>query len=352
MQKNNYLLYILLNILVMGLILPPGALRADQINSPAPPGYGVLNLSLLLDEKEPALAMQPFINNQGWAMIRADVLADLLSLQLDWADNNQLQLARGDEIISLRANELYCLTKDNIFYLDTPPVRINSDIYIPLRPIAEEFGLTVGYDAAAKTVMLFTSPPAAKQETLPAAINFPQDLGSWGEISAGSELAGLWQDFSILGGYYTRLNNSPANRTNNIIIACRQIDGSELKPDETFSFNGIVGPRSREKGYLSASIFVGRQIVPGIGGGICQLSSTLYNTALGTGLVIIERYPHSLPVNYIAPGRDATVLWGGADLKFRNNQDFGLKILTGVYGHYVVAVLAIIEQDDQAPDAN
>ncbi|NLB53706.1 MAG: hypothetical protein GX808_12345 [Syntrophomonadaceae bacterium] len=225
--------------------------------------------------------------------------------------------------------------------METSPLKNNAGFFIPLRQTAEEFGMTVKYNADTRTVMLYSQPPKTDEKEPVFTINFPQDLGPWGEIPPGSELAQLWSGYNVLGGYYTNLNNSPPNRTNNIILACRQINGHILKPGEVFTFNGQVGQRTAEKGYLSASIFIGRKVVPGIGGGICQLSSTLYNAALETGLEIVERHPHTLPVSYIAAGRDATILWGGADFKFRNNQDFNLKVLTDVYGNYVVALLAI-----------
>jgi len=88
--------------------------------------------------------------------------------------------------------------------------------------------------------------------------------------------------------------NSPEGRTNNIILACEKINGTILESGEIFSFNKTVGKRTSESGYKYAPIFVGNQVVNGIGGGICQISSTLYNVGLQCGMKIIERHPHSL----------------------------------------------------------
>lgn len=342
MQKTNFLMNVLVVFWVL-VFIHTNHVQAQEINTlDIFPSYNQQNtVSLTFDDKEALLNVKLFINHAGQSMILTDELAALLELQLDWVDNNQLQLTRGDKMVSFRANEYYYLRNDDIITMETSPLKSNAGIFIPLRQTAEEFGMTVKYNADTRTVMLYSQPPKTDEKEPDLTIDFPQNLGRWGEITPDSELAQLWRDHKLFGGYYTNLNNSPPNRTNNIILACREINGHVLKPGEIFTFNGQVGQRTTEKGYLSASIFVGREVVPGIGGGICQLSSTLYNAALETGLEIVERHPHTLPVSYIAAGRDATILWGGADFKFRNNQDFNLKVLTDVYGNYVVALLAI-----------
>lgn len=111
------------------------------------------------------------------------------------------------------------------------------------------------------------------------------------------------------------------NRTENIRTACETLKNTLLAPGEIFSFNKTVGPRERETGYLKAMVISGGEFVPGLGGGICQVSSTLYNTILLAGLEIIERHPHSLKINYVPLGRDATVSYGFLDFKFKNNTD-------------------------------
>src|SRR5690606_9807336 len=85
-----------------------------------------------------------------------------------------------------------------------------------------------------------------------------------------------------------------------------------------FSFNRVVGPRTLAKGFLPAPEIVGEEFVEGVGGGICQVSSTLYNAALYADLQIVERYRHSVPLGYVPPGRDATLQYGVMDFQFRN----------------------------------
>lgn len=119
--------------------------------------------------------------------------------------------------------------------------------------------------------------------------------------------------------FSTKFNKALKERTENIRLSAEKINGHIIAPDEVFSFNDAVGERTGEKGYKAAPIFFRNEAVPGIGGGVCQLSSTIYNLALITDMEIIERSNHSLPVSYVPLGRDATVNYNHIDLKFKNN---------------------------------
>lgn len=119
--------------------------------------------------------------------------------------------------------------------------------------------------------------------------------------------------------YTTYFDSSQVNRTVNIQLAAKAIDGKMLAPGERFSFNETVGERTAEKGYKEAIIIEGDVFTPGLGGGICQVSSTLCNAVLLANLEIMERHPHSLPISYVPPGQDATVAWPVLDFKFRNS---------------------------------
>ncbi|MDH7578737.1 MAG: VanW family protein [Bacillota bacterium] len=136
----------------------------------------------------------------------------------------------------------------------------------------------------------------------------------------------------LLFSYTTYFDVRNVNRTYNINVAADALDNQLVKPGEVFSFNSVVGPRSEEKGYKEALVIIDDQFTPGIGGGVCQVSSTLYNAILLAGLEIVERSNHSLPVEYVPLGRDATVAYGGRDLKFRNNTSGCLYLRTRVQG--------------------
>jgi len=133
-----------------------------------------------------------------------------------------------------------------------------------------------------------------------------------------------------LGGYTTFLQGNPW-RTNNIRLPTQALNNSLIMPGEVLSFNGTVGERTPEKGYKPAPIIVGESVVPGTGGGVCQVSTTLYNAVRRAGLEVVERHMHSMRVSYIERGKDATVAWPYSDFKFRNNTDFPV-ILKGYVG--------------------
>jgi len=123
----------------------------------------------------------------------------------------------------------------------------------------------------------------------------------------------------LLGKYTTKFSTSNYNRVQNIRLAAKAIDGTVLLPGEVFSFNDVVGPRTKDRGYQDAPVIFEGEFVDGLGGGVCQVSSTLYNAALLSGLKIVERIKHSIPSTYVPKGRDATVSYGIIDFKFENN---------------------------------
>ncbi|MBR3512429.1 MAG: VanW family protein [Clostridia bacterium] len=129
----------------------------------------------------------------------------------------------------------------------------------------------------------------------------------------------------------TRYDASNRNRSRNLEIAAGKIDGKVLLPGEEFSFNGVVGKRTVEEGYRDAKIYSNGQVVDGLAGGICQISSTLYNAALLANLEITQRRNHYFKTSYIAAGRDATVVWGSIDFKFKNSRKYPIKIKASVH---------------------
>jgi vancomycin resistance protein YoaR len=128
--------------------------------------------------------------------------------------------------------------------------------------------------------------------------------------------------------------SSPA-RANNIVTATRSINGTLLMPGETFSFNGTVGERTEARGYQQAPVIIGNKVDSGLGGGICQVSSTLYNACLLGNLKIAERTHHTFPSSYVPKGQDATVDYGNIDFKFTNSYQYPLYIVGTSGGGYV-----------------
>lgn len=133
-----------------------------------------------------------------------------------------------------------------------------------------------------------------------------------------------------IGHGRTSYNKSVSGRVENIRLSTESVDYVVLGSGDTFTFNGIVGERTKERGYQVASVIMDGDFTDGLGGGICQTSTTLYNAVLDAGLTVLERHPHSLPVGYVEEGMDAMVSWGSADLRFRNDFDYPVVIRGGV----------------------
>jgi len=143
--------------------------------------------------------------------------------------------------------------------------------------------------------------------------------------------AGQLEDQKITGllaTYTTQFDSSQTARTENVKIATKALDMAIIKPDATLSFNQIVGERTVADGYKDAYVIVNGQFVPGLAGGICQVSSTLYNTGLLANLAVTERTNHDLVITYVPLGQDATVAYPDLDLKFKNNSGGYLLIRT------------------------
>lgn len=134
----------------------------------------------------------------------------------------------------------------------------------------------------------------------------------------------------LAGTFTTEFDPLSHVRAGNIRRGAQQINGILIPPDSVFSFNSATGPRDKANGYGEALEIINERLVPGVGGGICQVSSTLYNAVLLAGLPILERHPHSLPLGYVALGRDATVYYTRLDLVFKNDTPGNILLLTEV----------------------
>lgn len=142
-----------------------------------------------------------------------------------------------------------------------------------------------------------------------------------------------------IGSYATFYNSNNRNRSFNIALAAKSINNYVVFPGETFSFNLAVGKRTAAKGYLRASVIVRGELSEGIGGGICQVSSTLFNSVDRAGLKIVRRYSHSRSVPYVPPGRDATVSWDGPDFTFQNQYNQPILIRSNAGGGTIIVSL-------------
>ena len=152
---------------------------------------------------------------------------------------------------------------------------------------------------------------------------------------------------NLLATFSTKFSASNTNRTTNIKLATAKINGVVLMPGETFSYNQVVGKRTVSAGFKEAHIFANGQVLDGVGGGICQVSSTLYNTVLLSNLDIVERSNHSFNTGYVKLGTDATVSWGGPDFKFKNSRKYPIKIVGRVNGGTVTIDIYGLKEENE-----
>lgn len=147
-----------------------------------------------------------------------------------------------------------------------------------------------------------------------------------GEITPTVTAQQLISNIEEIGSFSTKILDKQDSRINNIEIAARKLDLKKIAPGEEFSFNGTLGRRTEEKGYEEAPIIIkteeGFKKGLGVGGGICQLSTTIYNAVEKCNMEITERHIHSKNVGYVPRGKDATVAYGAVDFKFRNTRNF------------------------------
>ncbi len=208
-----------------------------------------------------------------------------------------------------------------------------------------------GFDPTAETKFTVTQPVAGravKADELWTLVKAEVDNKTYGTVQAPVEALEPTQtveDVLAMNKRITRFETkmtNDSNRITNIKLACASIAGTILQPGEEFSFNTVVGPRTAERGYKEAGVIVGGMSDVGLGGGVCQVSGTLYNAVVRADLEIVSRKRHSYALSYLGPGTDATVDYqSGTDFVFKNNQETpvyinmytdGLKVIAEVYG--------------------
>lgn len=149
---------------------------------------------------------------------------------------------------------------------------------------------------------------------------------------------------TLIGTFYTTFSSGVAGRNENLRVGSQNIDGTLLKPGDIFSMNKELGPQTYENGYRDAAVIVNGKLEDGLGGGVCQITTTLYNAVIFAELEVVERRNHSLMVGYVPLGRDAAIAGDYTDFKFKNNTEYpvyveaylsGNKLITNIYGNEI-----------------
>lgn len=229
--------------------------------------------------------------------------------------------------LNLKDNQLQLITEEQ------SPTQINLDaIYNeihkepinayytqnPYRVIPSENGLDFGISLEEAKQLL----QEEKDEyTIPLKVLYP---------NVTTNMIGTEAFPDLLSNFSTKYSASNRNRTTNLILAANKINGTVLMPGETFSYNKTVGARTIAAGYKEAPIYVSGRVEDGLGGGICQITTTLYNAVLYANLEVTERSNHQFVPSYAGASRDATVVYGAIDFKFKNNREYPIKITCSV----------------------
>lgn len=261
-----------------------------------------------------------------------------------YIENNNLIIKKGKDGIKIKENELKNTIKKKVteeIKRITIPVeratyskidieKIHNEIYkkvqnasittnpTKINPEVNGVDFAISIEEAKKIIM-----EEKDEYTIPLKITYP-------EITIDKLTIEAFPD--KLGDFTTRYDSSNKNRSNNLEIAAEKINGTVILPGETFSYNKIVGARTIEAGYKEAAIYSGGKVIDGIGGGICQLSSTLYNAVVYSNLEVTKRSNHDFITSYVDVGRDATVSWGTIDFCFKNTRKYPIKVLSTVSG--------------------
>lgn len=294
-----------------------------------------INPGFSIDEEQLKNSLQDISNKLPDKVIESSCYIDGNNLIITKGHSgNVIKIEESAKYIKYNINNLNL--KDNQLELITEeqsPTQINLDaIYNeihkepvnayytqnPYRVIPSENGLDFGISLEEAKQLL----QEEKDEyTIPLKVLYP---------NVTTNMIGTEAFPDLLSNFSTKYSASNKNRTTNLILAANKINGTVLMPGETFSYNKTVGARTIAAGYKEAPIYVSGRVEDGLGGGICQITTTLYNAVLYANLEVTERSNHQFVPSYAGASRDATVVYGAIDFKFKNNREYPIKITCSV----------------------
>lgn len=269
-----------------------------------------------------------------------------------YIEDAKLIIAKGKDGLTIRKNELKANIIYEIVHRDYEMIKANKHDTRQMLPISNVHASKIDMDRIYKEV--YSLPQDAYFELDPYQI-YPDKDGIDFEISIEDAKEMLKEDKEeyivplkitkaektlndlgteafpyLVSEFTTKYDASNRNRSTNLQIAADKINGLVLMPGETFSFNKTVGKRTVEAGYKDAKIYADGGVVDGLAGGICQISSTLYNAVLLANLEIVERRNHTFTTSYLPAGKDATVVYGVTDFRFKNTRQYPIKLEASV----------------------
>lgn len=254
------------------------------------------------------------------------------------------RLRSGEIVFTPGMLEVYAVAAETaVLEQAQPPLWRAGQIHIPLRSL-ELAGVTILYEPLSALRAVYLPADFPGRPELPTGAGYQlvrETIIDW-QAGEGQD-AIVTVPPEMIGTYTTEFNPLNLSRSKNLTLAAAALDGKLINPGEVLSYNKTVGPRWPSRGYEKAIIFQNGEMVEDYGGGVCQVSTTLYNAAVAAGLQIVERHHHSLPVPYVPDGFDATVSYGTLDMRFRNSTQDLLSIATAVQGSRLTISLYRIE---------
>lgn len=347
-KKQFFLTFVILCVLLfsMAIIAVAGTRDGENIlNGVAVADLGVGNLSqdeatVLVENHAKTLLNQPIKVKVNQQILEINLLDLGLSLDTDLAVQEAYDVGRAGSALDNFIAKLFNKKNVNIPFaqswdeeklgntlratlgkFDNPAKDATFQITDENRMAitGEQKGSVINYEALAAEIMGLSS-----------YVALPEIEAEYKEQQAQITAAQLEEQkiTGRLSSYTTKFNPGETARSENVRLATRALDMAVIKPGETLSFNQIVGERTVDGGYKDAYIILNGEFVPGLAGGICQVSSTLYNTGLLANLAVSQRSNHDLSITYVPLGQDATVAYPSLDLKFVNNTGGYLLIRT------------------------
>lgn len=318
-------------------------------------------LSTLIGKKDISVNMT--LNDNITKQTIEDIGVNLPGILIDSSyaiEEDELIVTKGKEGIAINTEELCTLVKSNLNDIET------KEKYLTI-PVEQKKPEPIDLDKIHKEI--YTEAKDAYYTKDPFTI-YPEVEGVDFDVAAAKELLKEEKEEYVikltitkpkvtidqigseafpdqLATFTTRYDVSDVNRTTNLQIACQKINGKVVLAGETFSYNKTLGPRTTAAGYRNGKVYEGGEVVDGIGGGICQISSTLYNTVLMSNLEIVERKNHQFVTSYLPAGRDATVVYGITDFKFKNTRKYPVKISASAKNGIATVSLYGIKEENE-----
>lgn len=277
-------------------------------------------------------------NREGLQMLLIWMLALLIYTQQENVQDNLIITNKGDEMYVVNRSN-FSMQFPILPFIDTKKVKDfmdEIDEQVSKKPknasldaygniTSEQVGYRLNRRVFTEEMLSYFFNKGTSTIELPIVANYPR---------VDSELLGNIKGEKI-GEYITFYNPYNKQRKNNIDLAAKAINNYVLFPGEVFSFNKVVGERTVDRGYMPSTAIVNGEYSEEFGGGICQVSSTLFNAVDSAGLNIVKRFTHSKGVAYVPVNRDATVSWDGPDFVFKNDYNQPILILAKAVNNHV-----------------